>query len=537
MNKLTHKLSYTLSYALSHATLLSGICLALTACGGGGSGTQTATPTQPTQPVQTTWQLGVYPASSELQNLCANPRTGIDEYTGTRFADKTGSAFLEKMWLRSWTNETYLWANEVADKDPNSFSDVASYFAQLKTTATTASGKPKDYFHFSRSYEDYAKESLKGETAGYGVHWAFLSNVPPRVLKVAYVTADTAATQAGLQRGDQILAIDGVDINDSTETGIAALNAALSPQQGKSHQFLVKTVLGEQRQITMTASNYQQRPVQGSKVIEHAGKKIGYVQFNQFISVAQPDLISTIELFRNSDVNALVLDMRYNGGGLLALSSQLGYMIAGPGRTSGRVFSKAIDNGKGNLYDNAAQQTTAFYNREIDYQAGKFTNTALPDLDLDTVYILTTGNTCSASESLINGLLGIDVNVVLIGTTTCGKPYGFFPTQNCGTVYYSIQFKGSNEKGFADFTDGFSPTQNPQTEAQVKGCTVSDDFNHALGNEQEAMLAGALQHLATGQCPAAKPQLAPRPAPDGKPLAIPSNVFDNGTIVLPLREI
>jgi hypothetical protein len=92
---------------------------------------------------------------------------------------------------------------------------------------------------------------------------------------------------------------------------------------------------------------------------------------------------------------------------------------------------------------------------------------------------------------VINGLRGVDVQVDLIGGQTCGKPYGFTPTDNCGTTYFSIQFQGVNAKNFGDFADGFAPT-----------CTVPDDMAHALGDPAEGMLAAALSYRATNACPA-----------------------------------
>jgi hypothetical protein len=90
---------------------------------------------------------------------------------------------------------------------------------------------------------------------------------------------------------------------------------------------------------------------------------------------------------------------------------------------------------------------------------------------------------------LINGLRGIDVQVNLIGATTCGKPYGFTAKDNCGISYFPIEFKGVNAKGFGDYAGGFAPT-----------CEVADDFDHPLGDPNETMLAVALGHRATGAC-------------------------------------
>ena len=119
------------------------------------------------------------------------------------------------------------------------------------------------------------------------------------------------------------------------------------------------------------------------------------------------------------------------------------------------------------------------------------------------MFVLTGGGTCSASESIINGLRGIDLEVIQIGATTCGKPYGFYPADNCGTTYFSIQIQGVNAKGFGDYPDGFSPQNTARTEGvSVPGCVVGDDFGHALGDVDEARLKAALQYRLDATCPA-----------------------------------
>ena len=110
--------------------------------------------------------------------------------------------------------------------------------------------------------------------------------------------------------------------------------------------------------------------------------------------------------------------------------------------------------------------------------------------------------TCSASEALINGLRGVDVEVVLIGGTTCGKPYGFTAKDNCGYSYFPIEFVGVNNKGFGDYADGFVPAGSGAT--GVKGCQVADDLDRPLGDTGEGMLAAAMQYRLDGTCPAAR---------------------------------
>jgi hypothetical protein len=127
----------------------------------------------------------------------------------------------------------------------------------------------------------------------------------------------------------------------------------------------------------------------------------------------------------------------------------------------------------------------------------------LPTLNLPRVFVLTGPNTCSASESIMNSLDGVDVEVIQIGSTTCGKPYGFYALDNCGTTYFTIQFKGENDKGFGDYTDGFSATNQTGTAGTVvPGCSVADDFTHALGDPTENRLATALTYRDGQACPA-----------------------------------
>jgi hypothetical protein len=117
----------------------------------------------------------------------------------------------------------------------------------------------------------------------------------------------------------------------------------------------------------------------------------------------------------------------------------------------------------------------------------------LPYLALPRVFVLTGPGTCSASETIINGLNGVNVQVIQIGQTTCGKPYGFYPADNCGTTYFSIEFSGDNAQGFGDYADGFSAQNSATpTNAVLPGCSTADDFTHALGDPAEGRLAAAL---------------------------------------------
>jgi carboxyl-terminal processing protease len=112
--------------------------------------------------------------------------------------------------------------------------------------------------------------------------------------------------------------------------------------------------------------------------------------------------------------------------------------------------------------------------------------------------VLTGPDTCSASESVINSLRGVGVTVNLVGGATCGKPYGFYPQDNCGTTYFAIQFKGVEPGGLR------------RLRRRLRAhCTVADDFGHPLGDEAEARLAAALALRSTGACPAGSTKALP----------------------------
>ncbi len=216
--------------------------------------------------------------------------------------------------------------------------------------------------------------------------------------------------------------------------------------------------------------------------------KAGYILFNQHTRGAQDALIGAFTSLRNAGVNDLVLDLRYNPGGFLYIAQAAATMVAGPA-ADGLLFEGVRYNSRRSSL-NAADSfwfDTRVSTAETTYPVG----TPLPQLGLPRLYVLTSQLTCSASESIINGLRGIGVQVILVGDRTCGKPYGFHRMDNCGQAYFPIEFKMVNAAGFGDYTSGF-PVQ----------CRVSENYGTALGSTSEPLLAGALTHINTGSCPA-----------------------------------
>jgi carboxyl-terminal processing protease len=490
-------------------TLRASTCVAtaalLAGCGGGGS-SSSSTPTQPpvSQPTGNTWTQGQFRAASQFKNLCAAPRSGSDA-SGTPFPDISGTLSDELFWLRSWSDETYLWYNEITDRNPNGFSNKLSYFDELKTTATTPSGNPKDRFHFTYDSEEWLELSTSGSSSGYGAQFALVTSSPPRDIRVAYIEPNSPASQAGLTRGVKILTVDGVDAVNGSDTD--TLNAGLFPNAAsETHIFGIERLDGSQATISLTSATVTKEPVNAVETFDQNGRTYGYVHFTTFSPrTAELALFDAFDQLQAANIDDLVLDLRYNGGGLLAIASQLSYMVAGPGRTNGLNFETLQFNSKsGGTNPVTGQQIspTPFYNTGVGFTVPE--SRQAPTVSKPRVFVLTTDRSCSASEAVINGLRGIDVEVIQIGGQTCGKPYGFYPTENCGTTYFTIQFRGVNNKNFGDYADGFAPAQPVGTLGDVMpGCPVSDDFTKLLGDPTETMLATAISYAENGTCPPA----------------------------------
>jgi len=474
------------------------------------------------------------PASSAHANKCA-PDNTLARDAGGNLTGRYGNGTLgdERAFVRAYMDEAYLWYDEIPQVDASlppfnaTPAQVAldNYFEALKSPARTASNQLKDRFSFTFSTAQWNALSQSGVVGGYGVEWALGSPTPPRNARAVYVEAGTGAAAAGVARGDSIqqVVVDGVAIDfvNTTDTAqIAILNEVIfSPTKGQQVSFRLRGNDGSVRDVALTAVDVTTTPVKEAKVIDAAGGRVGYLLFNDFILPGEAQLKSAFENFRAANISDLVLDLRYNGGGYLFMASQLAYMIAPTSKTNGKTFERSTYSDKRSADTNRASSNMPFHSTSSGVAGtGTVPNAALPNLALNRVYVLTTAGTCSASESVINGLRGVDVEVIVLGSATCGKPYGFTARDNCGLSYFPVEFKGVNAKGFGDFADGFAPT-----------CAVADDLDHPLGAENEGMLAAALAYRGGASC-AAIAAGAGTAAKDGS--AARGGAFD-GTVVRP----
>jgi carboxyl-terminal processing protease len=335
------------------------------------------------------------------------------------------------------------------------------------TPLLDSTGARKDRFSFITTASG-ADSLATGEAVGYGADWRLDS---ARRVRVGQVTPGSPAAQAGLARGGVVEGILNAGGSFFPTTNGALLTVRYRASLTSAEQI-----------ISMTATPVQDDPVPLVRVVSSgAGRQAGYVLFNAHIRGAQDKLIDAMHTLQGSPIDAVVLDLRYNGGGFLYTALALASMLAPPAAEK-KIFERLQFNDK---RASETEESTFSFSSQLQFSDGRYAEgTVLPRLNLPRVYVLTSASTCSASESIVNSLRGVDVEVVLIGANTCGKPYGFSRQDNCGLSYFPIEFQGTNQKGFGDYAGGFAPQ-----------CAATDDFDRALGDTGEGMLATALAHL------------------------------------------
>ncbi|MFZ6845861.1 S41 family peptidase [Undibacterium sp. RuTC16W] len=377
----------------------------------------------------------------------------------------------EKVWVRAHLDDVYLWYKEIVNLSAASYSTPQDYFNALLV-------KSRDRFSFTASQSEIDGYFQSGEDIGYGMSLVNSSGN----LRVTYVQPNSPAAQQNIGRGAQIVGINGVAITQlNAATQIAALYPSLA---GAINKFdILDTGTSIVRTVQITSTKISKLPVLQSTILTtNDNKKIGYLVFTDHIATAEDPLVTSLQNFRQNGIDELVLDMRYNGGGYLYIADILASMIGGK-KVENQIFEQLQFNDK-------HPEKTNNPDNKFSFSTTGTKNQLLPQLSLSRVFILTTANTCSASEAVINGLSPF-VQVITVGSTTCGKPTGFVQTNNCGTAYFAIQFSGVNSIGKGDYNNGFTPT-----------CNAPDDLDHDLGSVSERQLSSALAYVKTGSCPA-----------------------------------
>jgi carboxyl-terminal processing protease len=367
--------------------------------------------------------------------------------------------------LRTFMNEEYYWYAGLANPDPAA-SSLDAYFDSMLF-------KPTDRFSYTQTTESYNQVFALGRRTGYGYTLAW-DDAAQTTLRVRNLEPEGPVAKAGLRRGDIILDIDGV--------GPAQVVAGALPTVttvGVPRTFHFRDSAGTARELTVLSEDFALTPILKTTTFDatRAGApvKVGYLAYTQFVSYNLWELALKMQQFADAGVGEMIIDLRYNGGGNIGTSRDLASMISGS-RTDGAVFTSLKYNDKLSSRNFSFPFMTA---------ATRFTR---PIEGLNRVFVIASGSTASASELLINGLKP-HMQVVLVGSTTYGKPFGFAPRSYCGTTYNAVQFETVNSLGVGGFTSGFTPD-----------CAVPDDLGRELGDPAEGRTRAVLDYVESGRC-------------------------------------
>ncbi len=288
-------------------------------------------------------------------------------------------------------------------------------------------------------------------------------------LRLQQVFDGSPAHEAGLVRGSRIVEISGRSVAALIAAG--AVDAALGPSTvGTEVELTLDTGGGGRRRVRLVKRVVTIPTLSSSVVFDVDGRRVAYLSLRNFVQPTYAALDSAFTQLRTLGVRDLVLDLRYNGGGIVDVATKLGSLIGGL-VTNGQVFTELRYNAR----DSARNETLRF--RSETWR-----------LDLPRLLVITTRASASASELVINGLRPF-IPVIVIGETTYGKPVGQNPVAFCDQVLAPVTFATVNARGEGDFFDGIPAD-----------CPAADDVDRQLGDPAEASLATALAYIRTGSC-------------------------------------
>ena len=400
--------------------------------------------------------------------------------------------------LLAYLKKSYYWNQDLPEELDNSYanksmSDALASIIAYKNSKT-ALAKDKDNFSALVDYSTFKKSDIDGLKGGYGIDFQ-MSNTGDELL-VRQIFPGSPA-DGKLVRGDKITHIQGKTISQI----VGELKKMKGYQDSLKAYFIRgwvnklnhmniqwKDVSDSEKVGNLARTDYEIKTVFKTQLLEvnESGEKTGYLVFNAFESVSESELESAFAIFRGQEIESLILDLRYNGGGSVAIANQLISQIAGQlkGKPS---FSSTYNKEVTSVFENINYPTN-----------GKFGTT---HTTLDTVkklVVLTSSSTCSASELVINALRAYpsDIEVITVGSKSCGKPFGMIPQFMCSSVVYAINSRivnANNEENYAN--TGFAPS-----------CKYSDHSIHAdwgvSGEKGDPLLNAAIYRLENGSCPA-----------------------------------
>jgi carboxyl-terminal processing protease len=364
--------------------------------------------------------------------------------------------------------DVYLWNTQIpATFDARSYADpVAEMEAIRKYSHETGFTNPVDRFSFAIKQTDWDNLS-NGVEEDFGMSVFFNTATD---LRVKYAESASPSGLAGIQRGWQIIKING---NAQIDTSSATINRIVNAVfYSSSSSFTFKKPDGSTVDISLTAGTYQSHPIFADSVYTVNGKNIGYLALNSFLGDTTQIYNGFSSIFSNfqaQNVSEAIIDLRYNGGGYVNMAEKLAdYLV--PTAGNNQVMYKQTFNANYSSYN-----STTKYNK-------------LGTLNIDKIFFIVSDNTASASELLINALKPF-VSETLVGPAynTYGKPVGFFPIPVSDWYTFPISFKSVNKDGNGNYFNGFT-IDHP----------TADGVDKNWGDVNENCLKSILTYINTG---------------------------------------
>ena len=384
----------------------------------------------------------------------------------------------QNLYVRDVLNDLYLWYQFIPNVSPVSYGSPEAYLDAVRY-------RPIDH-SYSYITTAAANDAFYDESQYIG--FGFATHIDGNAMFVAHVYDASPAQEVGLDRGSRITAINGQSVESMIAAGTIGTAFGAS-EIGIQSNIVFSTRGGARREAQMTKRLVTIPTVSLTSAFNVDGRKVGYLHFRNFVRPSIAALDQAFETLKQSGVTELVLDLRYNGGGLVDVAVHLASLIGGS-LTSGQVLAVYDHNDKNKRYN----ETLRYENPS---QA----------LNLGRLVVITTRATASASELIVNSLRPY-IPVATIGETTYGKPVGQYGVPFCTKVLAPVAFSLKNASGEGDYFNGLTPT-----------CAASDDITHELGDVAESSFAEAITFLRTGRCSAQatsaaqRMRLGPRAAP------------------------
>ena len=366
----------------------------------------------------------------------------------------------QNLYVRDVMFDLYLWREQLPSVNAASFPSPEAYLEAVRYRELDSRFS---YITSAASSDAFYSDS---QFVGFG----FSTSQTESELRVLQVFPDSPASEAGLARGDRILEIDGQTVASLIAAGTIG-NAFGPADLGVSSSVVFRSRDDVERQAQMTKRAVTIPTVSLTRVYEVDGRRVGYVFFRNFVRPSMAALDEAFAALREAGVSELVLDLRYNGGGLVDVAVHLGSLIGGA-LTAGQPFATYAHNDR-----------NAFRNETI-----RFESLEQPVPQLSRLIVIASRASASASELVINALRPF-MPVDIIGDATYGKPVGQYLVEFCEKVLAPVSFSLRNANDEGDYFAGLPAT-----------CAAADSIEFDLGDAAEASLAEALHFIRHGTC-------------------------------------